>query len=75
MLWHRPTPALVRSSIAIAGRHVYFGCDDGNVYAVERLWGEKAWELKTGGPVASSPWVADGVLYIGSEDSGIYALE
>jgi outer membrane protein assembly factor BamB len=74
-LWSRPTPALVRSSIAIAGNHLYFGCDDGHVYAVECATGNEAWRYKTDGPVVSSPWVAEGVLYVGSDDGNVYALE
>ena len=73
--WSWPTPALVRSSIAIAGDYVYFGCDDGHLYALERSKGKEAWKFKTGAPVVSSPCLADGVLYVGSDDGHVYALE
>lgn len=73
--WSAPTPKEVRSSIAVAGGEVFFGCDDGAVYALDRLTGAERWSFKTGGPVASSPGVADGVLYVGSEDGTVYALE
>lgn len=73
-LWDAPTPALVQSSIGVAGEEIYFGCDDGYVYALDRETGAQKWMFETGGPVASSPWVADGALYVGSDDGHVYAL-
>ncbi len=73
--WVKPTPAQIRSSIGLAGGVIYFGCDDGFVYALDAKSGEERWKFKTDGPVASSPWLEDGALYVGSEDGFIYALE
>ncbi len=73
-LWSVQTAALVRSSVAVAGKHLYFGSDDGCVYALLRADGETVWKFETGGPVVSSPALSDGVLFIGSEDGFVYAL-
>ena len=73
-LWAVPTPAIVRSSITVAGGEIFFGCDDGNLYALDAKTGAEKWKYKTGAPVCSTPWLADGVLYVGSEDGHVYAL-
>ena len=74
-LWTQSTPDLVRSSVAIAGDYIYYGCDDGHIYATNRSDGKPAWRFKTAGPIASSPSISDGVLFIGSDDGCIYAIE
>ncbi len=74
-LWAQATPDLVRSSLSIAGDHLYYGCDDGNIYATNRTTGNPAWKYQTGGPIASSPSISGGVLFIGSDDGCVYALE
>lgn len=73
--WKAPLPGNVRSSITVSGPCIYYGCDDGHVFALDKLTGVERWRYKTGGAVASTPWVADGALYVGSEDGYVYALE
>jgi len=73
--WTLDLPAQVRSSLALAENTLYYGCDDGHVYALDATSGAERWKFKTEGPVASSPWLSDGALYVGSEDGFIYALE
>jgi outer membrane protein assembly factor BamB len=65
---------LTRSSAAVVNGAVYFGSDDGNVYALNAGTGAKLWSYTTGGAVDSSPAVANGVVYVGSDDHNLYAL-
>jgi len=53
---------------------VYFGCDDGRLYALEVAAGKELWKFKTGDAIESSPYVADGVVYVGSNDGCLYAI-
>jgi len=54
--------------------NVYFGSDDGYVYALDRN-GSLNWRLQTGAAVKSSPALApDGTVYIGSNDGALYAI-
>ncbi|MFP4031592.1 MAG: PQQ-binding-like beta-propeller repeat protein, partial [Desulfococcaceae bacterium] len=54
---------------------IYFGSDDGNVYAADAD-GVARWVFQTEGRVRSSPAIgADGTVYIGSDDRRLYALE
>ncbi|HET7840547.1 MAG TPA: PQQ-binding-like beta-propeller repeat protein, partial [Terriglobia bacterium] len=73
--WKFKTGAMVRSSAAVADATVYFGSDDGNLYAVELKSGKLKWKFATGGRVASSPAVVDGMVYFQSDDRTFYALE
>jgi outer membrane protein assembly factor BamB len=54
---------------------VYFGCGDGNVYALDAIKGTLNWKFKTGDVVHASPVISAGVLYIGSWDSYFYAID
>ena len=72
--WRFPTDAPISSSPVLAGGILYFGANDGKVYAVDARTGEGRWSFQTGGEVRSSPVVADGAIYVGSRDGFIYAL-
>jgi outer membrane protein assembly factor BamB len=75
----------ISSSPAVAGDHLYFGSDDGNVYAVNKSTGSKStghadWTFPTGARVFSSPAVATStgspaIVVIGSDDGNVYFLE
>jgi outer membrane protein assembly factor BamB len=72
--WRFPTDAPISSSPALAGDTLYFGANDGKVYAVDARTGEERWSFQTGGEVRSSPAVADGAIYVGSRDGFVYAI-
>jgi outer membrane protein assembly factor BamB len=63
------------SSPALWNGGVYFGCGDGNVYALEAKTGRLKWKFHTHGVVHASPAIAAGIVYIGSWDSYLYALD
>ncbi|MCP5456157.1 MAG: PQQ-binding-like beta-propeller repeat protein [Thermotogae bacterium] len=53
---------------------VYFGSDDGNLYAVDSN-GNIIWKYKTNNWLTSSPVVSsDGTIYFGSSDKKVYAV-
>jgi outer membrane protein assembly factor BamB len=59
----------------IDGQVIYFGSDDGNIYAVDSETGRQIWKTKTRGPVSATPAIANGMLYVGSYDGNFYALD
>ncbi len=73
--WTFPTGARVVSSPVWQDNVLYFGGDDGNIYAVDAATGHQVWKHATGGPVPSSPVVANGIVYVGSYDGKLYALD
>ena len=73
--WRFPTGDRIVSSPSWADGVVYFGSDDGRVYAVATATGLLRWSTETGGPVRSTPAVAGGVVYVVSYDGRLYALD
>jgi outer membrane protein assembly factor BamB len=72
--WKFPTGDRIVSSPVVEGKTLYFGGDDGNIYAVEVESGRQIWKRATRGPVSSTPAVANGVVYATSYDGKLYAL-
>ena len=73
--WKFPTGDRVISSPVFKDNVIYFGGDDGNIYAVDAASGHQIWKRTTNGPVPASPAIDDGTLYIGSYDGKFYALD
>jgi PGF-CTERM protein len=65
------------SSPTVADGTVYFGSDDGTLYAVDAATGEQEWAFTHQPPYAvdSSPTVADGTVYVGSQGGNLYAVD
>lgn len=75
VLWTFPVGVKIQSSAAqgLDGT-LYFGADNGAVYAL-RPDGQKRWEFRASGAVAATPVVGpDGILYVAGTDRLIYAL-
>src|SRR5262249_12275259 len=72
--WTFPTGDRLGSSPVYRDGVIYFGGDDGNVYAVGAKDGRQRWKRATGGPVASTPAISGDTLYIASYDGKLYAL-
>jgi outer membrane protein assembly factor BamB len=73
--WKFNTGDRIWSSPVVAGGVVYFGSDDGYLYAVDIETGGEVWKFQTGDDVRSSPAIVDGVVYFGSWDNYVYALD
>ena len=74
-LWEFYVGHPIQSSPALgADGSVYFGADNGKLYAFEPL-GSGKWEFATGDALVSSPAIAvDGSVIIGSMDGHLYAV-
>ena len=74
VVWKFQTGSRVVSSPVWSDGALYFGSDDGYVYAVDAASGRQRWKHATGGPVAASPAVVGDTVYVGSYDGKFYAL-
>ncbi|MGB9476076.1 MAG: PQQ-binding-like beta-propeller repeat protein [Candidatus Udaeobacter sp.] len=72
--WKFATGNRIVSSPVIENKKIYFGSDDGNVYAIDAESGRQIWKRSTRGPVPSTPAVAGGIVYVASYDGNFYAL-
>jgi eukaryotic-like serine/threonine-protein kinase len=73
--WRFPTGERVISSPVFADGVIYFGSDDGHLYAVDAAEGVQRWMFATKGPVPSSPAIANGLVYFASYDGNFYSVD
>jgi outer membrane protein assembly factor BamB len=57
------------------GGTVYYGADDGKLYAVEAASGEVRWSYATQGTISPAPTHTDGLLLFTSSEGRVYGLE
>jgi outer membrane protein assembly factor BamB len=75
VLWKRPLPGRAESSPVAIGRTLYFGCEDGNLYALSTGKGQVRWSTPLGGPIKSAPAYYGGVLYVGDYGGYMNAVD
>ena len=75
VLWDVATDRAVWESPTIVDGTVYFGSDDGHLYAVDAQDGGARWKFATEGIVRSRPALADGRVYVASDDGFLYAVD
>ncbi len=75
--WEFQGIGAVDSSPVVTGDGVvYFGSNDGKVYAIRAFDGIRTWDFPTGGAVRSSPAMDQrGNIYVGSDDGNLYSLD
>jgi outer membrane protein assembly factor BamB len=74
-IWKKPLPGRAESSPIVIGRSVYFGCEDGNLYALSTISGNVRWVTALGGPVKSAPAYYGGRLYVGDYGGYMNAVD
>jgi len=72
--WSFETGGPVRSSPVVVNGIVYFGSNDGKVYALNAVNGTEKWSFSTGGEVRSTPAVVNNRVFFGSSEGTVYAL-
>jgi outer membrane protein assembly factor BamB len=73
--WTFVTGDRVVSSPVMHDGVLFFGSDNGHVYAVEAASRRERWRFRTGGPVSATPAVDGGRVFVGSYDGKFYALD
>jgi outer membrane protein assembly factor BamB len=74
-IWKHSLPGRAESSPVVIDRTVYFGCEDGNLYALSTISGNVRWATSLGGPVKSAPAYYGGTLYVGDYGGYMNAVD
>jgi outer membrane protein assembly factor BamB len=74
-IWKRSLPSRAESSPVVVDRTVYFGCEDGGLYALSTISGATRWATQLGGPVKSAPAYYGGRLYVGDYGGYMNAVD
>lgn len=74
-IWKRSLPGRAESSPVVVDRTVYFGCEDGGLYALSTISGNVRWVTSLGGPVKSAPAYYRGTLYVGDYGGYMNAVD
>jgi outer membrane protein assembly factor BamB len=73
--WSFTTGNKIRSTPAYCNGVVYFGSDDGFLYALDANSGKLKWKFRAAGAVSSSPAVYRNLVYIEAGDSTFHAVD
>jgi len=74
-IWKRRLPGRAESSPLVIGRTLYFGCEDGNLYALSTVNGNVRWATPLGGPIKSAPAYYGGKLFVGDYGGYMNAVD
>ncbi|HXR29950.1 MAG TPA: PQQ-binding-like beta-propeller repeat protein [Solirubrobacterales bacterium] len=75
IVWKRSLPSRAESSPLVIDRTVYFGCEDGGLYALSTISGNVRWATSLNGPVKSAPAYYGGTLYVGDYGGSMNAVD
>lgn len=74
-LWSDGVSAKISGGLTVAYESVFFGTEDGDVYAIDAKTGETKWRVKIKGEVIAAPAVDEGVLVVNTGSGVLFALD
>ena len=74
-LERKSLPGRAESSPLVIDRTVYFGCEDGKLYALSTVNGNVRWATPLGGPIKSAPAYHGGKLFVGDYGGYMNAVD
>lgn len=75
VIWKRSLPGRAESSPVVIDRTVYFGCEDGQLFALSTISGNVRWATTLGGPIKSAPAYYRGTIYVGDYGGYMNAVD
>jgi outer membrane protein assembly factor BamB len=75
VLWKRSLPGRAESSPVVIDRTVYFGCENGELFAMSTGKGNVRWATQLGGAIKSAPAYYGGRLYVGDYGGHMNAVD
>ncbi|GAB3030049.1 outer membrane protein assembly factor BamB [Bowmanella dokdonensis] len=74
-LWQKGASARIAGGLVAAYDSLYFGTENGDVYALNAETGETRWHTKVKGEVLARPAVSDGLVIINTGAGVMFALD
>jgi outer membrane protein assembly factor BamB len=75
IVWKHRLPGRAESSPVVIDQTVFFGCENGYLYALSTGRGDIRWKTQLGGPVKSAPAYYGGRLYVGDYGGHMNAVD
>jgi outer membrane protein assembly factor BamB len=75
VLWTYQTGKSIWGTSTLEDDMIYFGSDDGFLYAINSMSGVMRWKFMTAGAIRSRPALSDERLFITSDDGFLYAVD
>jgi outer membrane protein assembly factor BamB len=73
--WRFTTDGDAISSPVVAGDRVYAGSGDGQLYALDRLTGDRIWTFDAHSAIHSSPAAENGLVFFATRDGALVAVD
>jgi outer membrane protein assembly factor BamB len=74
-IWKRDLPDRAESSPLVIGRTLYFGAENGRLYALSTVNGNERWSTELGGAVKAAPAYYGGKLFVGDYGGHMNAVD
>jgi outer membrane protein assembly factor BamB len=75
VIWKRSLRGRAESSPLVIDRTVYFGCENGELFAISTGKGNVRWSTPLGGPIKSAPAYYRGKLFVGDYGGYMNAVD
>ncbi|HEX5608468.1 MAG TPA: PQQ-binding-like beta-propeller repeat protein [Solirubrobacterales bacterium] len=75
VIWKRSLPGRAESSPLVIGRTIYFGCENGELFAMSTVNGNVRWSTSLGGPIKAAPAYYGGKLFVGDYGGYMNAVD
>jgi outer membrane protein assembly factor BamB len=75
VIWKRGLPGRAESSPVVIDRTVYFGCENGELFAISTGKGDVRWSTPLGGPIKAAPAYYGGRLFVGDYGGHMNAVD
>ncbi len=74
-IWKRDLPDRAESSPLVIGNSVYFGCENGELFALSTVNGKIRWSTQLGGAIKAAPAYYGGRLFVGDYGGYMNAVD
>jgi outer membrane protein assembly factor BamB len=74
ILWSKKLPSRSESSPLVHNGRVFFGSENGTLYALDAKTGKQDWTYRAAGAIKGSPTLSDGLLFFGDYGGVVQAV-